>query len=430
MLRATAEKLLPTTITGSLPRPSWYTENLGLKSFLAAMVETRFREQYEDALSVYLSEQAVAGLDIVTDGDVRFTQDIGGQSWTSYPPFHMAGFDGIPKMAPVGGGGIAFPRGHILHDYIEARLMPSIVGPVGRGQMQYAQMWKAAQRMTDRPVKFGTVTPELVAFAVQDFYYKDIRERIWAISDAFNEELHALADAGCPVIQMEEPQIHLLAARGIVDEVINPEFMLKVFNNTVRGLRAKTEVWCHTCWGNPSQQRMFAQVQSYKPALKILNEVDADVITFESCSSGGIDLPAIGKEIKEMKIAIGVIDHHSLQVERPEEVAAHIRLALKHIPLERLVLSSDCGMGREGMARRHALYKMVSLVQGTNLVRREHGIPEAECLAADPRYTLLTVTPAPKAGKAKQKKKAKKAATTKTSSRKKTGSKKKKTKKR
>ena len=290
MLRATAKQLLPTTITGSLPRPSWYTENMGLKSFLQAMVETRFREQYEDALSVYLNEQMIAGLDIVTDGDVRFTQDIGGQSWTSYPPFHMAGFDGIPKMAPIGGGGIGFPRGHILHDYIEARLMPSIVGPIGRGTMQYAQMWKAAQRQTQKPVKFGTVTPELVAFAVQDFYYKDVRERIWAISDAFNEELHALADAGCPVIQMEEPQIHLLAARGVVDKVINPEFMLEVFNNTVRGLRAKTEVWCHTCWGNPSQQRMFAQVQSYKPALSILNKVDADVITFESCSSGGMDL--------------------------------------------------------------------------------------------------------------------------------------------
>jgi 5-methyltetrahydropteroyltriglutamate--homocysteine methyltransferase len=391
MLRATANKVLPTTITGSLPRPSWYTENLGLKSFLAAMVETRFREQYEDALAVYLSEQTLAGLDIVTDGDVRFTQDIGGQSWTSYPPFHMSGFDGIPKLAPVGGGGIGFPRGHILHDYIEARLMPSIVAPVGRGSMQYAAMWKAAQRMTSKPVKFGTVTPELVAFAVQDFHYKDVRERIWAISDAFNEELHELADAGCPVIQMEEPQIHLLAARGIVDDVINPQFMLEVFNNTVRGLRRKTEVWCHTCWGNPSQQRMFAQVQSYKPALKILNKVDADVITFESCSSGGIDLEAIGREITRMKIAIGVIDHHSLQVERPEEVASHIRMALEYIPLERLVISSDCGMGREGMARRHALYKMVSLVLGTNMIRRENGLPEAECIAADPDLTLLNV---------------------------------------
>jgi len=400
MLRATANQLLPTTITGSLPRPSWYTENLGLKSFLEALVETRFREQYEDALATYFNEQTIAGLDIVTDGDARFTQDIGGQSWTSYPPFHMAGFDGIPKMAPVGGGGIGFPRGHILHDYIEARLMPSIV-PVGRGNMQYAQMWKAAQRQTSKPVKFGTVTPELVAFAVQDFYYKDVRERIWALSDAFNEELHALADAGCPVIQMEEPQIHLLAARGVVDKVINPEFMLEVFNNTVRGLRAKTEVWCHTCWGNPSQQRMFAQVQSYKPALKILNKVDADVITFESCSSGGMDLEAIGREITDMKVAIGVIDHHSLQVETPTEVAAHIRMALQHIPAERLVLSSDCGMGREGMARRHALYKMVSLVQGTNLVRQELGIKPAECIAADPNLTLLDVKRAPAAASAK-----------------------------
>ena len=85
MLKATAGIMLPTTITGSLPRPSWYTENLGIKSFLDAMVTSRFREQYVDALSVYLREQEVAGLDIVTDGDCRFDQDIGGQSWTSYP---------------------------------------------------------------------------------------------------------------------------------------------------------------------------------------------------------------------------------------------------------------------------------------------------------------------------------------------------------
>jgi 5-methyltetrahydropteroyltriglutamate--homocysteine methyltransferase len=388
MLKATKDKILPTTITGSLPRPSWYTENLGLRTFVEAMVETRFREQYEDALAVYLNQQDIAGLDIFSDGDARFTQDIGGQSWTSYPPSHMAGFDKKPKPAPIGGGGIGFPRGHILHDYIEARVMPSIVGPVGRGDMQYATMWKSAQRLTHKPVKFGTVTPELVAFAVQDFHYKDVRERIWAISDAFNEELHELADAGCPVIQMEEPQVHLLAARGVVDDVINPKFMLEVFNNTVRGLRDKTEVWCHTCWGNPSQQRMFADVQTYKPALEILNQVDADVITFESVSSGGMDLQAIGEHITDMKITIGVIDHHSLQVERVDHVAEHIRTAMQHIPAERLVISSDCGMGREGMSRRHALYKMAALVQGTNVVRQELGAPLAECLLADPRYSL------------------------------------------
>jgi len=390
VLKASAGITLPTTITGSLPRPSWYTENLGTKSFLDAMVISRFREQYVDALSVYLTEQEAAGLDIVTDGDCRFDQDIGGQSWTSYPPHHMEGFDNLhPKLAKVGAGGIGFPRGHILHDYLEARVMPRIVGPVGPGEMQYAEIFKAAQRLTKKPVKFGTVTPELVAFAVQDEHYKDIRSRIWAISDAFNKELHDLADAGCQVIQMEEPQIHLLAARGIVDKVINPEYMLEVFNNTVRGLRAKTEVWCHTCWGNPSQQRMFASVQSYKPALEILNKVDADVLTFEMASSNAMDLEDVGKIITEKKVAIGAIDHHTLQVESPTEVADLLRKALKVIPAERLIATSDCGMGREGMSRRHAYYKMVSLVQGTNIVRKELGLPVAESLGADAKLSLL-----------------------------------------
>jgi 5-methyltetrahydropteroyltriglutamate--homocysteine methyltransferase len=390
MYTATSGITLPTTITGSLPRPSWYTENLGTKSFLDAMVISRFREQYVDALSAYLREQEVAGLDIVTDGDCRFDQDVGGQSWTSYPPHHMTGFEqSHPKLARAGAGGIAFPRGHILHDYLEARVMPKIIGPVGRGEMQYAEIWKAAQRLTGKPVKFGTVTPELVAFAVQDEHYKDVPSRIMALSDAFNEELHDLADAGCRVIQLEEPQIHLAAARGIVDSVINPEFFLKVFNNTVKGLRAKAEVWCHTCWGNPSQQRMFAKVQSYKPALDVLNQVDADVITFEMKSSNAIDLADVGERITGKKVGIGVIDHHTLQVESPEEVADLIRQALKRIPAERLVLSSDCGMGREGMSRRHAFYKMVSIVQGTNIVRKELGLPVAESIAADPKLSLV-----------------------------------------
>jgi 5-methyltetrahydropteroyltriglutamate--homocysteine methyltransferase len=283
-----------------------------------------------------------------------------------------------------------FPPGHILHDYLEARVMPGIAGPVSRGDLQYAAMWKVAQRMTKKPVKFGTIGPELVAFAVQDKHYKSIKDRILGISDALNQELTELANVGCEVIQFEEPQIHMLAIRKVVDEVINPSFSVEVFNRTVKGLRGKTEVWCHTCWGNPSQQRMFKEVQSYKGALETLNQVDADVITFESVSAGGMDLEAFGKIISsDKKIAIGVIDHHTLQVESPDEVAEKIRAALKHIPPERLVISTDCGMGREGMSRRHAFYKIVSLVLGTNIVRKELGAPLAKVLAADERYSLV-----------------------------------------
>ena len=388
MFKASAGKTLPTSIIGSLPRPSWYTAVLGSKSFLEAMVNARYREQYEDAVSVHLRAQETAGLDICTDGDAHYDEEVGGMSWQSYPLTHMAGFNTLAEPAIYNVGALAFARGHILHDYLEARAFPKIVGPVGPGNLQYAAMWKVAQRLTAKPVKFGTILPELLAAAAVDAYYKDPVERTMALGEALNEELNDLADAGCPVIQMEEPQIHMVPVRGKAFGKLDVQDLVGVFNMTVKGLRAKTEVWCHTCWGNPSQQRMFKDIQSYQPTLEALNQVDADALTFETCSSGTGDLKAIGEVIKDKKVVIGVIDHHTLQVERPDQVAALIHEALKYIPAERLMISSDCGMGREGMSRRHATYKMVAMVLGTNIVRKELGLPEAECLAADPRYSL------------------------------------------
>jgi 5-methyltetrahydropteroyltriglutamate--homocysteine methyltransferase len=374
MYTATAGIALPTTIIGSLPRPSWYTENLGRRNFREAMVDRFYREQYLDAASAYLRDQETAGLDILTDGDCRFDADVGGHNWFSYPALRMDGFAGATPYRIQGGrAGLPHKRGHILHDILEARIMPDLVGPVGRGTLQYTAIWKAAQRLTPRPVKFGTITAELVAMAVRDLHYKVVE----------------LVDAGCKVIQMEETQIHLLAAKGLVDKVLNPDFMVEVFNNTVRGLRGKAEIWCHTCWGNPAGQRIFGTQPSYAPAIEPLNRLDADVVTFENCSTGGMDLEAIGRGIKDKKVCVGVVDHHTLQVETPDQVADMIRGALKHVPADRLVLASDCGMGREGMSRRHAFHKMVSIVLGTNIVRRELGLPEAACLAADERYSMV-----------------------------------------
>jgi 5-methyltetrahydropteroyltriglutamate--homocysteine methyltransferase len=388
MYKASANVTLPTSIIGSLPRPHWYNAVLGSKSFLEAMVNSRYREQYEDAVSCFLRMQETAGLDIVTDGDAHYDEEVGGMSWQSYPLTHMDGFADLAEPQIYKIGAVAYPRGHILHDFLEARVFPRIVGPIGRGRLQYTPMWKTAQKMTKRPVKFGTILPELIAVSVEDDYYKDPIERMYAVSNALNEELNELADAGCPVLQMEEPQIHMVPARGKTFGKLGTKELVDVFNNTVKGLRAKTEVWCHTCWGNPSQQRIFRDVQSYQPTLDALAQVDADALTFETCSSGPGDLKAIGEVIKDKKVVIGVIDHHTLQVERPDEIAALIREALKYIPPERLIISSDCGMGREGMARRHAAYKMVAMVQGTNMVRKELGLPEAECLAAEQRYSL------------------------------------------
>ena len=391
MYRGTKDIKLPTTITGSLPRPSWYTENLGTRHFLEAMVSRRFREQYEDALTCYLRDQELAGLDIVTDGDCRFDDDVGGQSWTAYPPNHMSGLDTAhPEATPAGRGGILFPRGHILHDYLESRVMPVITGPIGRGNLQYTAMWKAAQRFTTKPVKFGAVSAEIVAFALQDRHYKSVPDRMFAIADAFNEEYHELADAGCPVIQIEEPQIHLIAVRKIQDKVITPQLMVEVFNRTVKGLRAKTEVWAHSCWGNPSQQRMFAAGAELQAGAGDLQHGRCRRHHFRirRAPAASTSKPsARPSPTRRSPSASSIIIR--LQVESADEVAEKIRAALKYIPPERLVISTDCGMGREGMSRRHAFYKIVSLVLGTNIVRKELGLPLAECLAADERYSLV-----------------------------------------
>jgi 5-methyltetrahydropteroyltriglutamate--homocysteine methyltransferase len=387
MLNATKELILPTTITGSLPRPAWYTENLALRPFRDALADARFREQYADAVATYLRDQERAGLDIVTDGDARFDTDVGGMSWFQYPARRFNGLAGGDyQRVRKGYGGTV--KGDIIFEVMESRAMPRCVGPIGRGPLQYASLWKVAQGMTTRPVKFGTITPELIGTSVGNDYYATQEELIRAVSTAMRDELLELADVGCSIIQLEEPNIHLVGIQRGGGGQLDVEFV-EIFNNTVKGLRDRTEVWAHTCWGNPAQQRLFATNQSYEAALPHLNNLDVDLLTFECATSDGMDLQAIGKAITDKKIAIGVVDHRNLQVERPEQVADLVRRALRHIPVERLVLSSDCGFGREGMSRRIAFYKMIAIVRGANIVRRELGLPEAPCLAADPRFALV-----------------------------------------
>jgi 5-methyltetrahydropteroyltriglutamate--homocysteine methyltransferase len=149
-------------------------------------------------------------------------------------------------------------------------------------------------------------------------------------------------------------------------------------------------VWCHTCWGSPAAQRVASRDQSYKAALPYLDQLDVDVITFEGAFNRGMDFEAIGKGIsKDKKIAVGVISHRTLQIERPEEVAELIRLALRYIAPERLILSSDCGFGRQSMSRMHAFYKMVALTRGANIVRKELGLAETYIPAADRKLSMV-----------------------------------------
>ena len=134
------------------------------------------------------------------------------------------------------------------------------------------------------------------------------------------------------------------------------------------GLRDKTEVWCHTCWGNPFAQKIEVG-PSYRNCLDFLDQLDVDVITFETAANGGAELADIAAGVSnDKKICIGGVYHRTLEVERPDDVAALIRKALQYIEPERLIVSSDCGFGRQGMSRTPRL-----LQDGITGLRHQYG---------------------------------------------------------
>jgi 5-methyltetrahydropteroyltriglutamate--homocysteine methyltransferase len=388
MFVASADKPLATTITGSLPRPNWFVENLAGRDFLTAYNGAAgYREQYADAVAAVIGDQTRAGLDIVSDGEMRFDTDIGGRSWFGYLFDRLEGLaPGDPTRLRITGthrpgfAARAGQSGDIINEFVTTMRPPRVVGPIGPGPLQYDAIYRVAQRLTQKPVKIGSCCGQMIDRQVAPGYYRDRREQLLAFSQALNSEYHRLADAGCPVIQIEEPCLHS-SARGGAE--FTPDDYLEAFNVEVRGLRAKTEVWCHTCWGNPFAQRLSVR-PSYKPALAYLDRMDADVITVEAADDDGAELADIAAVIgKDKKLCIGVVSHRDLQVELPEDIAGLIRKALEHIEPERLILSSDCGFGRQGMSRTHAFYKMVAIARGANIVRRELGLPEADIPAAE-----------------------------------------------
>jgi 5-methyltetrahydropteroyltriglutamate--homocysteine methyltransferase len=388
MLTATKDKALLTTTTGALPRPSWYTENLRGMPLSRGFSQRAYREQHFDCLACHVAAQHRAGIDIIVDGDTRLDDDVAGRSWVSYATERMAGI-GEPRVEVPPAGFMADKGpGDLMWEVIETRMTPPVVGAIGETSLQLDRAYKAIAPMTDRPVKIGSISAQILALMLTDQHYNDRLRLLMDMSVALNREYHALADAGAPIVQVEEPAIHQVI--NDPNASIKPAQWVEAFNREVRGLRDKCEVWCHTCWGSPAAQRVASRDQSYKAALPYLDQLDVDVLTVEAAFNGGMDLEHFGAMIsKDKKIALGVISHRTLQIERPEEVADLVRRALAHIEPERLILTSDCGFGRQAMSRMHAFYKMVALVRGANIVRRELGLAEAHVPAMDAKLSMV-----------------------------------------
>ena len=388
MFNATKEKKLPTAMVGSFPKPTWFTESLRGRPFKVAMGDSLYREQYIDAVACYMNEQEQAGLDIFTDGDTRFDLEVGGRSWFFYTIERLNGVSGFRDSSHFLDYADIKP-GHILYEVQEAYHPPAVTDKVTRGPLHFSAIWKTAQKMASKPVKFGSISATCLPMMLWNEYYKTDHALVMDLAAALNEELRELADAGCPVIQIEEPPHHFACCTTppATDKELGA--YTQAFNREVEGVN--TEIWAHTCWGNPNQQSFYWERPSYERSLPHLLQLNADVLTLEGASNQGRDLPLLGQYKTDKKIAIGVINHTVTTVEPPQMIADLIRRALEYVPPERLIITADCGFGREGLSRRIAFYKCIALVQGTNMVRRELGLPETEIRAADPRFAFRAV---------------------------------------
>jgi 5-methyltetrahydropteroyltriglutamate--homocysteine methyltransferase len=394
---ATADLMLPATVIGSWPRPSWFTESMWGRPLDTAMMDARYREQFSDALAVVISDQQRAGLDILTNGDYFLDADFAGRSWHHYPLQRWLGLEHdelqpADTRSPILGD----QQGTLLQEIYTSWRWPIVTGRIRanpRNPLEYAKIWRMAQVRATKPVKFGTVSGQVMALFLDshtpEYAREDgTRQIIWDMATAINQELRELAASGCKVIQVEEPTIHFTSAYTPEDRD-TLEFLVDALNHEISGLEG-VEVWIHTCWGNPMMQRVFDQT-SYRDAVELyLDRVNCDVWTVEMKDRGGTDLELFGgwRETLTKKIAIGAVSHRQLQVDRPEEVAAEVRRAAEYIDLDKLIVSSDCGFGREGLGRGHAFFKSAALAMGANIVRREQGLPETYVPAADEQLAM------------------------------------------
>jgi 5-methyltetrahydropteroyltriglutamate--homocysteine methyltransferase len=387
MFTLTADRVLPCTVTGSWPRPRWMDDSLWGRPLDTALLDLRFREKFTDALAVLISDQERAGLDFLTHGDLHCDEDFAGRSWHHYPLQRWGGFEGDHLQSwQTRSPWLKYPPGTLLNEIYTGWRWPRVVDKVEYRPLDYPKLWRLAQARTRKPVRFGTCCTQVMGLFL-DIHtpkYQDKRELLWDMAAAMNRELLALQAAGCRSIQVEEPCLHFMAnTYGKDHEEVR--FYLDCYNREVQGLD-RSEVWIHTCWGNPNMQRVIED-DSYAASLDMyMSEARGDVWTIETKDRDLRDVELLAPYMLRAgkKVCIGVVSHRRLQVERPEEVAATIRRALQYVPAERLVISTDCGFGRQGCNREIAFFKSVAIAQGTNLVRRELGLPVTAVPAADP----------------------------------------------
>lgn len=339
--------ILPTTVVGSYVQPEWLVDRSNLAKRLPPRVRAseiwkipedggQLEEAQDAATLAAIHDMELAGVDIVTDGEIRRE---------SYSNRFATALEGIDIEKP----GTAIDRtGH-------PNPVPRIAGRIRRTRPVEVRDAELLVRSTTRKTKITLPGPFTMTQQAQNDHYESLEAAAMDYAEAVNEEIRALFAAGIDVVQLDEPYMQARPEEA-------KKYAVRAINRALEGVGGTTCV--HMCFG-------YAHIVHERPnGYSFLAELDAltaDIISIETAQPS-LD-PEVLRVLPSKKIMIGVIDLGDPEVETAAKVADRIRRALTVVPAERLVVAPDCGM--KYLARATAFGKLHAMVEGTKIVRRE-----------------------------------------------------------
>jgi 5-methyltetrahydropteroyltriglutamate--homocysteine methyltransferase len=337
--------LLPTSIVGSLPQPDWLIDRERLGHRFPPRVRARdlwrpaaeyLQQAQDDATLLGIDAQHRAGLDILTDGEMRRE---------SYSNHFATALEGVDIDNP----GEALDRsGH-------PNPVPRVTGPVSRPSAIEGADVEFLRSHTDRVIKATVPGPFTMSQQAQDDYYNNPRDVALAYADAVNAEIHDLFAAGADIVQIDEPYMQARPEPA-------REYGVEALNRALDGAPGTTAV--HICFG-------YAAIIHERPSgYSFLPELDGcscDQVSIETAQSE-LDVSVL-KQLPGKTIILGVVDLSTNEVEGAEVVVGRVRRALEYVEPERIVISTDCGM--KYLPRAVADGKMAAMVAAARILRAE-----------------------------------------------------------
>ena len=339
---------LLTTVVGSYPQPEWLIDRARLGDRLPPRVralelwrvsEEHLEEAQDDATRLAVRDMELAGVDIVTDGEMRRE---------SYSNRFATALEGVDLENP----GVALDRtGH-------PNPVPRVMGPIRRTRPVEVRDVELLRSLTDRRIKITVPGPFTMTQQAQNDHYENPRDLALAYAEAVNEELHDLKAAGADVVQIDEPYLQARPEPA-------KEYALEAIERALAGIEGDTVL--HTCFG-------YAHIVHQRlPGYPFLRELSECAATHLSLEAAQPDLdPEVLRDVSDKVIVLGTLDLGSPEAETPEIVAGRIRKALSVLPPERLVVAPDCGM--KYLPRDLAFRKLRAMVDGAAMVRDELGL--------------------------------------------------------